>query len=120
MTLQEYVIRHTLRGSCTCGKCVDAPDQRQIPPGHTIDVGYFKVAIRNNPDVETFKELIRHTPGSYQPLNPFDGQPHNFMEVGGWLGDQGVALMFMALGEGLGLWKVHRVESGDVLILAKR
>jgi len=34
---------------------------------------------------------------------PFE---HSYFELGGWIGDQGLAMQYMALGKILGLWQV--------------
>ena len=44
--------------------------------------------------------------GEFGDMDPFDGQEHSYIEVGGWIGDQGQALTLMGLGAVLGLWKV--------------
>lgn len=99
--LVEYVLRHTERGECGCGKCIDrgtAPE----PAGHTIDMVFFRVAKRGEPTAEEFKRLAQAWPGEFCQLDPFDGKEHGYMELGGWIGDQGIAMQFMALGVLLG------------------
>lgn len=112
--LAKYVIDHCVRGVCTCGKCVDAPAKKFQPDGHTVDVQFFKVILKNSrlTDVDkevmknNFIKLIKNHKGIYDEIDLFDGNEHNFVEIGGWIGSQGVALELMGMGELLGLWKV--------------
>ena len=43
---------------------------------------------------------------TYNEVNPLDGVEHSFIELGAWIGDQGLALMMMALGAHLGSWRL--------------
>lgn len=107
-TLSEYVRNHTARGACQCGQCIDGvsnPQEHQ-PTGHTSDLFFFKVAKHGEPDAKTLRELITKHHGEWGECNPLDGKEHNYMELGGWIGDQGLAMQFMGLGELLGLWRV--------------
>ena len=100
-SLVEYVLAHTERGDCKCGKCIDtsgAPD----PQGHTIDMVFFKVAAKESPSKEEFIRLTKGHKGEWGDVDPLDGQEHNYMELGGWIGDQGIAMMYMALGVSVG------------------
>jgi hypothetical protein len=99
MNLAKYVIMHTFRGECKCGKCADRGN-RPDPTGHTADMIFFKVAAANDPDATAFKKLTESQKG----VNPFDGEEHSYIELGAWLGDQGVALQYMALGCLLGVF----------------
>ena len=107
--LREYVETYAVRGACTCGQCADAlpnPEQHQ-PTGHTADMIFFKVSARFGADAETFKALLRENKrGEYCTVDMLDGKEHNYIEVGGWLGDQGMALMLMGLGVILGVWNL--------------
>jgi hypothetical protein len=105
MTIQEYVLQHTIRGGCKCGRCLDAgiiPD----PAGHTADLVFFKVAKNGEPDLAEFKRLSAEERGAFGDCDPFDGKEHNFMEIGGWIGDQGTALQYMGLGTLLGAFEL--------------
>jgi len=117
--LIEYIRNHTIRGACTCGKCIDAPnDPKQYQPdGHTADVQFFKVALKNNPDKEVLLQLIKNHNGEFNDINIFDGNEHNYIEIGGWIGDQGDALLLMGLGKLLGIWKLLTPASmlGDLI-----
>lgn len=102
MNLAEYVKDHAVREACTCGQCIDAPpnpEERQ-PENHTVDIVFFKVAQANEPDAKTFRSLIE---SEYpQWLN---GE-HGYIEMGADMGDQGIALITMALGSLLGVWEL--------------
>jgi hypothetical protein len=107
--LIDYIVAHSIRGACTCGKCCDAPENPETkqPQGHTADVVFFKVAAYDNPDPATLRQLIAdNKQGSFTDVNLFDGQEHNYLQLGGWVGDQGLALTLMGLGAVLGLWKL--------------
>jgi hypothetical protein len=83
--LTDFILRHTKRGECQCGK-------------HTADLVFFKVAMINNPDAQTLVSLI--------PTELLDGKEHSYIEIGGILGDQGIALQLMGLGTLLGIWEL--------------
>jgi hypothetical protein len=106
--LSDYVFLHVKRGACQCGKCFDAPDKpaEHQPTGHTADLVFFKVCAVAEPQAEELRRLIQAHHGEYGPVDPLDGKEHNYMELGGYIGDQGVALMLMGLGTLLGLWKL--------------
>jgi hypothetical protein len=104
------------RGECNCGKCFDRGNKPD-PEGHTADVHFFKVAAANDPDPEVFKQLTREHKGAFAECDPFDGNEHNYIELGGWLGDQGMALLYMGLGSVLGLFTLLTPKSvlGDAI-----
>lgn len=106
--LMDYVINHTERGACLCGQCIDAPPdpENHQPQGHTVDLFFFEVAKRNNPSADTLRQLIKEHKGEFINVDPLDGNEHNYIELGAWIGDQGLAIELMGLGELLGLWRV--------------
>ena len=112
--LTKYIIDHCIRGTCMCGKCADAPAKKFQPDGHTVDVQFFKVTLKNSRSTDVDKEVIKKNfiqlikghKGIYSEIDLFDGNEHNFVEIGGWIGNQGVALELMGMGELLGIWKV--------------
>ena|SRR3990167_8084804 len=112
--LAEYVFENCIRGTCMCGKCPDVPAKKFQPDGHTADVQFFKVALKNSrlTDVDkdvikkNFIQFIKSHKGIYSEIDLFDGNEHNFIEIGRWIGNQGVALELMGMGELLGIWKV--------------
>jgi len=102
MKLVEYVQEHAVRGECTCGHCVDAPEnpEHHQPAGDTVDLTFFRVAAKDA-DKDVFLNLVKEEFPKY-----LDGEEHNYLEVGGDLGDQGVALMMIGLGHLLKVWSV--------------
>lgn len=105
--LVEFVMQHADRGPCRCGKCIDNPGDGKQPTGHTVDLVFLEVSAKNEPRADQFRELIiANKKGEFCELDPFDGAEHSYIEVGAWIGDQGVALMFMGLGKELGLWPI--------------
>jgi hypothetical protein len=116
--LADYVVRHTERGECKCGKCIDV-GTKPDPQGHTANMVFFKVAIKGEPSKDEFIRLTREHKGFYAVVNPLDGQEHGFIELGGWIGDQGLAIQYMALGSLLGVFElltphnVLHVPEGD-------
>lgn len=105
--LIDFVRKHAVRGDCTCGRCVDGAAEPKQPNGHTADMVFFKVAARDNPDPKQLEELIRESKsGEFVDVDLFDGKEHGYIELGGWIGDQGLAIMLMGLGGVLNLWKL--------------
>lgn len=112
--LIKYIVDNCIRGVCTCGKCTDTSAKKLQSDGHTVDVQFFKVALKNSgltdKDKEIIKnniiQLIKNHKGIYSDIDIFDGNEHNFVEIGRWIGNQGIALELMAMGELLGLWEV--------------
>ncbi len=105
MSLVQYVGDHTRRVECSCGRCADVGDKPD-PTGHTVDMFFFKAVAKGEPDAKAFEKLARTHSGEFAAMDPFDGKEHSYIELGAWIGDQGVALLFMALGSLLGLFKV--------------
>ncbi len=104
----DYVIGHIERGACKCGECFDAvknPENKQ-PKGHAADLVFFKVKKVNNPNAEEFRELVKK-----EFPNWLDGKEHSYLQTGGDIGDQGLALMAMGLGELLGIWELLTPEN---------
>lgn len=106
MNLINYVLKNASRGPCTCGKCLNAPNnpQDKQPGGHTVDLTFFKVSkLSGNKDkfLKLAKEEYPHW---------FDGNEHDYIEVGADMGDQGIAFMTIGLGHLLGVWKALSPE----------
>ena len=115
--LIDFVKKHAVRGACMCGQCIDAPSnpEKHQPIGHTSDVHFFKVALRNvDADKEELKneliDILKSHEGEFNVVDLFDGKEHGYMEIGGWVGDQGLALTLMGLGELLGVWELMTPE----------
>jgi hypothetical protein len=111
MDIRSYVSIHTVRGECICGLCADRGD-RPDPVGHTINNGFFKVALVPDPktgqppSAGEFKSLTEKWKGDFAECDPLDGNEHSYLELGAWIGDQGLALQFMSLGTLLGVFKL--------------
>ena len=108
MGLWDYVKEKSMRGACTCGKCIDAPKnpEKLQPKGHTANLIFFKVVKRDNPDANEFRKLVEK---EFPPW--LDGKEHNYLECGGDMGDQGMALQTMGLGSLLGVWNLYTPEN---------
>jgi len=110
--LSRFVADHTARNACRCGKCGDPGDPNVFLLPHTVNMYFFDVCSVNNPLKEEFLELIAKHSGDFNDMNPLEGE-HSYIEVGGWIGDQGIGLQFMALGKLLGLWEI--MQPGMIL-----
>jgi len=108
MSLIDYVRTFAIRGACTCGKCVDAPEgpEQKQPVGHTADVYFFKVAAADGASRDALLSAIKTHKGEFCECDPLDGKEHSYIELGGWIGDQGLALTLMGLGAVLGFWEL--------------
>ena len=100
--LQKFIVNHTIRGECRCGQCIDNSGKDIQPCGNTADLVFFKVAARNSPVATKLKELIASLPKDDVDL--LDGHEHSYLEIGAWIGDQGIAMTLMGIGSILGLW----------------
>ena len=101
MSLSDYVLAHTARGACTCGKCFDVhenPKEKQ-PIGHTVNLTFFQVTSKGG-DKDEFLALVKQEYPGW-----LDGKEHCYIHVGYDMGDQGIALMTIGLGHLLGAWK---------------
>lgn len=104
--LVQFVVDHTLRSACRCGKCIDPGDPNVFLLPHTVNMFFFDVCAVNNPLKEEFLALIAKHEGEFGTvMNPLEGE-HSYIEVGGWIGDQGLGMQFMALGKLLGVWGI--------------
>ncbi len=109
--LARYVQEHAVQRPCTCSTCLDHLGEAEQPVRHTADVIYFQVSA-SEADGEKLRELVTQAyKGHFGNLNAFDGDEHSYLEVGGWIGDQGLALSLMGLGSLLGLWKLRTPRS---------
>lgn len=97
--LIDYIVTHTARGECQCGRCCDkAPDRPA--PAHSVDVHFFWVSAIGDP---TKEDLLRLLEAHYPEMERLRKGP-SYIEIGGALGDQGLALRLIGLGQLVGLW----------------
>lgn len=81
--LVTYVREHSDRNACTCGKyVVSGPDHPMV--GHTVDMFFFDVCAKNEPNADTLRKLIAEHKGEFNEVNPFDGQEHGYTSVSSW------------------------------------
>ena len=103
--LIQYIADHTDRGECQCGLCFDKGPDREAP-AHSVNVHFFWVSARNNPTKEELKALLL---AQYPNPDRLKDGP-SYIEIGGVLGDQGLALLLIGLGQLVGLWKAITPE----------
>ena len=106
--LINYIQEHTVQGACVYDLCWDASGKSEDdqPTGHTANVEFFKVSLKNDPDAAVLKKLINDSTGIFCELNLFDGNEHSYINIGAWIGDQGLALILMGMGELLDMWNL--------------
>lgn len=71
-----------------------------------VDVIFFGFCVEPGTTAEALRAAIAEHKGEWCEVNVFDGELHSYIELGGWIGDQGAALRFIGLGAVLGLWKL--------------
>lgn len=91
MSLTEYVRKNAIR-------C--------LPEDADADVIFFGVRKSTSATAEALKESISSHKGEFCEVNLLDGNEHGYIELGGWIGDQGDALLLIGLGAALGIWKL--------------
>lgn len=109
--LREFVVRHAERGTCRCGRCIDHPGEDSQPAGHTVDMVFFEVSLKDAEEPEKLREHLRELvtaskTGEHCDLDLLHGAEYSYLQIGVWIGDQGLALTLMGLGHLLGLWQV--------------
>lgn len=91
--LRQYVIEHV--------------SVAKEPQENGVDMIFFNVKAINDPKADDLIKLVKESvKGDFLDLNMFDGKEHGYMEIGGWIGDQGLAMQLMALGKSLKLWEL--------------
>lgn len=105
MKIGKYVFDHTTQSECSCGRCIDTGNS-ESPSGKTISVEFFDVGFIGDVDKEEFLKLLSEHKGEFCNIDFDDKKEHGYMEIGGWIGDQGLALRFMALGSFLGVFEL--------------
>ena len=91
--LREYVINHC---------------QRMFPSKGEVNMEFFDVNFKGELSKDELETLVRNNvEGEFGTnVNLFDGNEHSYTKLGAWIGDQGLALMLMALGYHLKLWSL--------------
>lgn len=80
-------------------------------PG-SIEVGFFGLVLPPPlPTIDALRAAIQAHRGEFCECNPLDGKEHSYIELGAWVGDQGMALRLMGLGKALGLWNLHTPQT---------
>lgn len=108
MNLRQFIATYSVVLPCTCSE----GDKEG-----NLSVGFFHVELKDAPAdaAEQLKKLMaEQKPVWCDNVDPLDGQPHSFEELGAWLGDQEPALRLIAMGDLLGLWKAY---VGDIVAL---
>ena len=94
--------------------CTDVNDPASV--GDVVaDMHFLKVKLRRHYEPgwtkpfeatpESFKQMMKAHEGAFvDHLDLLDGKEHSYIEVGGWIGDQGDAMRFMGMGVLLGLF----------------
>ena len=81
--------------------------EKDSPAEFHADLFFFKILVVGDPSAERLTELIKNSEkGEFCDVDMFDGKEHSYIEVGGWIGDQTLALQLMGLGFHLKLWKL--------------
>lgn len=80
----------------------------QVPVGSvgTVSVVFFGVKVAEGASAEVLRNLIGAHKGEFGEVDLFDGAEHGYIEVGAWLGSQGMALELIGLGSKLELWSL--------------
>jgi hypothetical protein len=91
--LNTYILQHAIRQPRGTSKAA-------------ADVFFFEVVRSSDATGARLRTLIDAHTGVSNEVDVFDGQEHGYLELGGWLGDQGAALALIGLGSQLSLWKL--------------
>lgn len=102
--LQDFVLRHVY---CKDDTPPDNWDVVKLFERHDVDMYFFKVSLKSDlPSVEEFVQLTKDHISHYDVSSPLEPTEHSYIEVGAWIGDQALGMLYMALGSMLGLWKI--------------
>lgn len=91
--LRDYVLANTAKAEVGTG---------------TSHIEFFDVNYSDAVDAPTLRELVENAHAGEFGTNfdLFDGTEKNYMQLGAWIGDQGIAMQLMALGAHLKLWQL--------------
>lgn len=89
----------------------------QCPRNEGADVVFFGVKSANGATADELREAMAGHKGEFCDMNPLDGKEHSYIELGAWVGDQGLALSLIGLGAQLELWKLLTPKTmfGDIV-----
>ena len=110
--LATFVADMTVRGECQCGRCFDKGDRPDPVGPHVVDLMFFKVGLSQTSTPieaarERFIELTKaNLKGEFGDVDVLDRNEHSYIELGGWIGDQGLAMQYMGLGTILGVFQL--------------
>lgn len=109
--LRDFVLQHAERGTCRCGECIDHPGEDKQPEGHTVDMVFFEVSLKDAEEPDKLREQLRELvtaskAGEFCDLDLLNGAEYSYIQLGAWIGDQGLALTLLGLGHLLRLWQV--------------
>jgi hypothetical protein len=76
------------------------------PEDAEANVIFFGVRKGPQATSDALKSTMAAHEGVFCNMNPLDGKEHNYLELGGWVGDQEAALLLIGLGAALGIWKL--------------
>ncbi|MFA7278945.1 MAG: hypothetical protein WC100_02515 [Sterolibacterium sp.] len=92
MSLIDYLAKNAIR--CSANEADAA------------DVIFFGVRKSPEATADALKAAMADHKGEFFDVDPLDGHEHSYIELGGWIGDQGAALLLIGLGAALGAWKL--------------
>lgn len=73
----------------------------------SINLDLACVKVTGDVDAEHFRALLsQNVAGCFGDIDFSEAKERGYIEIGGWIGDQGLALRFMALGSSLGVFKL--------------
>jgi len=91
--LAEYILAHTTM----------APAGQNPQAANLV---FFDVVAGPGASGAELRELLTASTDSYPTTMLFDGDEHSYIEIGGWLGSQQLALRLMGLGTLLEVWQL--------------
>ena len=95
--LREFVLKHV--------RTISSEEPELAAQHGAVDVCFFYVTVVEKPSADELRSLIAAAPrGVFRDATPLDGDEYEYLGLGGWIGDQGQALMLMGMGALLGLW----------------
>jgi len=114
VSLPQYIKLCTSRSACRCGLCVVSGGDTTA--GKSVSVAFFDVHLAcdggvMNPSADELRRLVSEFKGEFRSLDPLDGEDHNYIDLGGWLGSQELALRFIGLSHLLGIAKALTPDS---------